>query len=332
MATPYEAAMKRVNMHQTTLVDNTSENLLKHAVAWVRHSGVDGARDTSGRISNDAQAAAAAKHAETAPFFWRVASGVMYAEMPLTRAIRPPLLSEWESERVQVFRNRERRARWLAGRALAKVLVKERLGLAGIVEIREGADGEPLVYQDGFPMQDIWLGISVRHGRVACVLADRPVSLEVRQHREAEAELVDGFVGRTEQRSLRRLLGSATAARSAAWAIKEAAQRAARVRTRHEVDLRDVHIDSSLGVQVGDGADLDVLALRYVDDVAVAVVGRFLIEERRTVRIVMDEPPEHASSSAAPRLQAAIGRSMARARRITEARTRWQQLRPEAST
>ena len=247
----------------------------------------------------------------------------MYAEMPLSRSIRPPLLSEWESERVLAFRNRERRTRWLAGRSLAKVLVKERLGLGGIVEIREGADGEPLVYEDGFPKPDVWLGISVRHDRVSCVLADRPVSLEVRSLKPAESELVDGFTGRGEQRVLRRLLGSGAGARSAAWAIKEAAQRAARVRRSDTVELRDVRIDGSLGVQVGD-ADLDVLALRYVDGIAVAVVGRFLLEERRTVRIVLDQPPPEQPT---PRLQAAIERSVARARRITDARLRWQQLR-----
>ncbi len=247
----------------------------------------------------------------------------MYAEMPLSRSIRPPLLSEWESERVLAFNNRERRTRWLAGRSLAKVLVKERLGLAGIVEIREGADGEPLVYEDGFPRPDVWLGISVRHERVSCVLADRPVSLEVRRLKSAEAELVDGFVGRSEQRVLRRLLGSGTASRSAAWAIKEAAQRAARVRQEQAVELRDVRIDSSLGVQVGE-ADLDVLALRYVGEVAVAIVGRFLLEERRTVRIVLDEAPAEQPT---PRLQAALERSVARARRIADARLRWQQLR-----
>ncbi len=252
----------------------------------------------------------------------------MYAEMPLAKSIRPPLLSPWESDRVQAFRNRERRSRWLAGRALAKVLVKERLGLGGIVEIREGADGEPLVYADGFPMPQVWLGISVRHGRVSCVLADRPVSLDVRQVGSAEAELVDGFVGRGEQRALRRLLGTGTAARSAAWAIKEAAQRAARVRSSTDIELRDVRIDSSLGVQVGDGADLDVLALRYVDDVAVAVVGRFLLEERRTVRVVLEEHPRREHPT--PKLQAAIERSVARARRIAEARMRWQQLRTDS--
>jgi hypothetical protein len=287
---------------------------------------VDGAReDLSG--TGRAQAAAARGREDASPFFWRVASGVTYAEMQLSRSIRPPLLSEWESERVQAFRNRERRSRWLAGRALAKVLVKERLELPGIIEIREGADGEPLVYRDGFPMPDVWLGISVRHGRVSCVLADRPVSLEVRRLKPSEAELVDGFVGRVEQRSLRRLLGSATAARSAAWAIKEAAQRAARVRSRDDVQLRDVRIDHSLGVQVGDGADLDVLALRYVDEVAVAIVGRFLLQERRTVRIVLDEPAHVQQET--PRLQAAFERSVARARRITEARMRWQQLRAQ---
>ncbi|MEO6866538.1 MAG: hypothetical protein ABI200_00795 [Gaiellales bacterium] len=291
--------------------------------------------DTSERIDdshapvNDEVAAARAAAAKAgAPFFWRVASGVMYAEMPLTRSIRPPLLSEWESERVNHFRNRDRRNRWLAGRALAKVLVKERLGLPGIIEIREGADGEPLVYSDGFPLSDVWLGITVRHGRIACVLADRPVSLEVRQVKPVEAELVDGFLGRGEQRALRKLLGSATAARSAGWAIKEAAQRATRTRRDGQLELRKVGIDSSLGIQVGEDTDLDVLALRYVDDIAVAIVGRFLLEERRTVRIVLEEPvaaPEVATPT--PRLQAAIERASTRARRIADARHRWQQLR-----
>jgi len=253
------------------------------------------------------------------PFFWRVASGVTYAEMPLTQSIRPPLLTEWESERVAAFRNRERRSRWLAGRALAKVVVKERLGLSGIVEIREGADGEPLVYRDGFPMPEVWLGITVRHNRVACVLANRPVSLDVRKVIPAEVELVDRFVPRSEQRVLRKLLGSAHAARSAGWAIKEAAQRA--VRMRDASNLAEVRIEQSLGVDVNGGPHLDVLALRVVDDVAVAIVGRFLLEERNTVRIVLDA---QAREQATPRFQAALERTTARARRIAEARLRWQ--------
>src|SRR4051794_14536260 len=100
------------------------------------------------------------------PFFWRIAEGVLYAEMPYSRAIRPPLLTEWESDRVREFRSSARRSRWLAARALAKALVRERLGLGGIVEIREGADGQPLVYRGGLLLADVWLGMSCQGDRV----------------------------------------------------------------------------------------------------------------------------------------------------------------------
>jgi phosphopantetheinyl transferase len=299
------------------------EHRLKPRRGAGRSTGVDEARDETARIE-DAHQAAQQRRDNDKPFFWRVASGVLYAEMPLTRSIRPPLLSEWESGRVQAFRNRESRARWLGGRALAKVLVKERLGLPGIVEIREGADGEPLVYSDGFPMPDVWLSISVRHDRISCVLADRPVALETRQVRAEEGHLVDHFLSRGEQRTLRRALGNAQTVRSAGWAIKEAAQRAARMRTTTE--LRNVELTPDFGLQVGDAMKLDVLALRVTGDVAVAIVGRFLVEERQTVRIVLDDA---AREDATPRMQAAFERSMVRARRIADARLRWSGLRPD---
>lgn len=284
---------------------------------------MDTARDDNFQQLRTAREAAT-QHDGDGPFYWRVASGVLYAEMAFSKAIRPPLLTDWESTRVQAFRNRDRRSRWLAGRALAKALVKERLNMRGIVEIREGVAGEPLVYEDGFPRHDVWLGISVRHGRVACVLADRPVSLDVRSIEPVEVELVDSFVGRGEQRTLRRALGTATAARSAAWAIKEAAQRAARV--RRDTQLSDVSIDGAMSISVGDEHQLQVLALRVVDEIAVAIVGRALLEEHQNVRIVLDDA---ARDAATPRLQAAIERSMVRARRIAEARSRWQSVRPE---
>ena len=297
---------------------------LKQCVLAHRISGVDLPRDEQLDQGQHEAAQETARAAATAPFFWRVATGVTYAEMAMSRSIRPPLLTEWESERVQAFRNRERRARWLAGRALAKVLVKDRLGLGGIVEIREGTDGEPLVYENGFPRHDVWLGITVRHGRISCVLADRPVSVEVRRIEPSEVDVVDHFVTRSEQRFLRRALGTAAAARSAAWAIKEAGQRAAR--RRESSELRDVRIDSGYGVQIGDDARLDVMALRVFDDIAVAVVGRFLLEEPQRVKIVLDPT---AQEQATPRLQAALERSMARARRISDARQRWQAARAE---
>lgn len=300
-------------------------NLLKQQAARARRSGVDEVRDENVRETGQEAIDAAQREAvSTGPFFWRVASGVTYAEMPLTRTVRPPLLTPWESERVQAFRNRERRNRWLAGRALAKVLVKDRLGIAGMIEIREGSDGEPLVYEDGFPRPDVWLGIVVRHGRIACVLADRPVSLDVRCVQDSEAEVVDRFLPRGEQRILRKAVGSARAARSAGWAIKEAAQRA--VRRRDGAELAAVGLDAAFGVHVGDDQHVQVMALRVVDDIAVAIVGRFLLEERAHVRIVLDAA---AREEATPRLQAAIERSVARARRISDARHRWSQARPE---
>lgn len=283
---------------------------------------MDTSRDGQLNASAEARGRLTAANAAAGPFFWRVATGVTYAEMAMSRAIRPPLLTPWESERVQAFRNRDRRSRWLAGRALAKVLVKDRLGISGIVEIREGRDGEPLVYEDGFPRSDVWLGITVRHGRISCVLADRPVAVEIRRVDETEIDVVDHFVSRSEQRFLRRSLGTTAAARSAAWAIKEAAQRA--TRRRGTTQLRDVHIDSGYGVQVDDDTRLDVMALRVFDEVAVAIVGRFLLEETARVKIVLDPT---AQELATPRLQAAIERSLARARRITEAKQRWQQAR-----
>lgn len=260
---------------------------------------------------------------EDGPFYWRVAHGVLYAQMPLTRSIRPPLLSAWESERVTAFKNRDRRFRWLAGRALAKAIVKERLGMRGIIEIRDGASGEPVVYQDGFPRADVWLSIAVRHGQVSCVLADRPVALEIRTTSATERELVDRFVERGEQRTLRRLVGTPAAARAAGWAIKEAARRATRVAGAS--DLAAVRIDASLGVDV-DAYRLQVLALRYVDDIAVAIVGRAPLEDTSPVRIVLDAAAQEAAT---PRLQGALERSLQRARRIADARRRWGGVHPE---
>lgn len=254
------------------------------------------------------------------PFFWRVAPGVLYAEMPYLRTVRPPLLGKWESDRVLQFRNRERRSQWLAGRALAKAVVRERLGVRGLVEIREGRDGEPLVYRDGFPMSDVWLGIAVRHGRACCVLADRPASLEVRQV-DADGganRFVDGFVSRSELRTLRRAVGSSRAARSVGWAAKEAGLRVAR---RAQVDdLRSVAVDGNLAIVVGD-MHLHLLAARVVDDVAVAIVGRSMLSDRHVSRIVLDDG---AREAATPRVQAALERSMVAARRHAESLRRIQ--------
>lgn len=251
------------------------------------------------------------------PFFWRVGDGVLYAEMHFSRAIRPPLLTEWESIRVRAFRSKERRARWLASRALAKALVRERFGVSGIVEIREGSDGEPLLYRNGLPVPGVWLGMSCRAGRVAAVIADRPVALDLRPVRDHEHELVERLVSRADARHLRRVLGSPDLARVVAWSAKEAAGRAVRT-TR---DLAGIEVASDLGLRVGDSM-LQLMAVRTFDDSVVTIVGKQLLAERPVVRIVLqgNPPAEQPATS-----QAALDRSAARARRISDARSRWQQ-------
>jgi hypothetical protein len=262
------------------------------------------------------------------PFYWRVTDGVLYAEMPFSAAIRPPLLTEWESQHVARFRNPGRRAGWLAGRALAKALVREHLSLQGIVEIREGSEGEPLVYSAGMPMPDVWLGISCRGGRVAAVVADRPVSLDIRVLDGSDLALGAKLMHRSELRSLRRVLQSASAAAGAVRAIKEAALRATRLLAGPNPALAGVFVDADLSVEVG-GARLHVMALRVLDTAVVAVVGRQIAGESPITRIVMDEPAAAAAAAAADEpgpsgIQAALERSMARARRIADGRARWQ--------
>lgn len=256
------------------------------------------------------------------PFFWRVAEGVLYAEMPFSASIRPPLLTDWESQRAESFHSRQRRNLWLAGRALAKALVRERLQLNGMVEIREGVGGEPLVFRDGLPEPGVWLGIIYRHGRVAAVVADRPVSLDIRRVEADAADLTSRFVSRGEMRNLRRVFAAPQLACGVAWAVKEAALRAARC----DVDgtsLTGVQLHADLGVTVGD-VRLHTLALRVFDESVVAIVGRPLLHEQPVTRIVMEGEPQ---VEAASRLQAVVERSVARARRIAEARARWQGLR-----
>ena len=256
------------------------------------------------------------------PFYWRVASGVLYAEMPFTANIRPPLLSEWESTRVQAFKSKERRDRWLAGRALAKALVRERLGLTGIIEIRDGSDGQPLVYSDGMPLPDVWLGIASRSGRVASVVADRPVSLEIRPVDGSDVDIARNVLRRGELRVMRRAISDVDAAVATLRAAKEAAIRAIRA-SNSTTALVDVEVRPDFAIEIGD-VTLSLMAVRVLEDAVVAVVARPLLNEPNITRFVLDgEDPVEPST----RLQGAIERSMLRARRIAEARQRWQRPR-----
>ncbi len=265
------------------------------------------------------------------PFYWRIGDGLLYAEMPYNSAVRPPLLSEWESERVAQFRNMQRRSAWLAGRALAKALVRERYGLKGIIEIREGADGEPLVYRGGLPAPDIWIGISCRGGRVSAVVGDRPVSVDIRQCDGRDAALADRMLDRAEMRALRKIFRTGDVAVAVARSIKESALCAVRGNASGRGDLASVRLDGEFNVQVdghGPSRPLHVFAVRVLDDVVVSVVGVCRDDERPITRVVTDAEHDVIEATA---MQSMLERSVARARRMTEARSRWHRLRWQSS-
>lgn len=244
------------------------------------------------------------------PLFWRVGSGVMYAEMPYAASIRPPLLSPWESERVQRFRNTERRRQWLAGRALAKALVRERLDLQGIVDIREGSDGEPLVFRDGLPLPDVWLGIVVRHGRICAAVADRPVGIDVQALGGQNDRFARRVLDRRELRAMRRVFRSEMPLSvCAGWAVKEASVRAARSRCA----LGDVHLDETFTIEMAEGR-MRALAIRVLADSVVAIVARPRVDERSTTRVIFTDRSSLENPSRVAALGTRVERLVARSR------------------
>lgn len=258
---------------------------------------------------------------ENEPFFWRVGVGIMYAEMPFGANVRPPLLSEWESERVESFRSPRRRNQWLAGRALAKALVRERLQLTGIIDIREGSSGEPLIYRNGLPMPDVWLSIDYHDDRIASVVADRPVALDMRRTDAQIEPVARKLVTRSEHRVVRKSFDRNELIYGVSWAVKEAAVRASRA--SDNVSLSQVKIKGDMSVVVGD-VPLYTLAVRVVRGMIVAIVGRPLLEEQPRTRIVWDESPD---PDVPTRIVSAVERSIAKARRVADGRARWQRLR-----
>ena len=254
------------------------------------------------------------------PLFWRVAEGVLYAEMSFSRTIRPPLLTEWESERVSAFRSIDRRNRWIAGRALAKALVRERFGFGGIIEIRESSNGASLVYRRGMPLPNVWLDIACRGGRVVAVIADRPVALDLRGRGGADHPVVDQVVAKHEQRTTQRMVQESDVARLVVWSAKESALRVTRSSPSDE-SLKDVLLEPNHAIAVGD-VKLHLLAVRTFEQELVTVVGRQLLHERPVTKVVLHTPAGEVDQDP---VRKDLERTLARAKRIAEARARWHQ-------
>ncbi len=162
------------------------------------------------------------------------AGNILYATMALDANVRPPLTSEWESQRINRFEDRDARTKWMAGRTLAKTALKTYFPeiRRSIPDIRDDEYGRPHVWADGRIAPDMFIDICVRHGRVAAVASDKPVGLALRQLDEAPPQLIDHLLTRGERELLLLSvkLHSPDAAeswgRAGGWALKEAAVRA----------------------------------------------------------------------------------------------------------
>ncbi len=274
--------------------------------------------------------------------FWRVAEGVVLAEMPVDAPVRPPLLSEWESAQAGSFRGVARRNTWLVTRALAKNLVREQTGLGGVIDIRDSEFGENVIFQGGMPVPDKWLSTCVKSGRISVLAGDRPIGMQMRCVHQADQELVSRFCSRNEFKTLHKLLAYeptvSDAVPSILWTIKDAAIDHLRGSNRATVQLSQVRLESDLTVTVDlsdsgyESLSLHLFVLKESDGVWTAIVGKPVLGENVVTRIVIDakriEKTSDRDTASSKRWRSgARERAVIRARRIADARSRWQRLR-----
>lgn len=140
---------------------------------------------------------------------------------------REPLLSPAERRLVRELPAR-RRAEWVAGRLLAKQVVRELLSVpADEVEVLPRADGSPRVLVGGSAVPGLNVSISHTAGHVAAALAPEPVGVDLCTTVSAPAVLrVADHVLSAGELSL---IGTDRPdALAGAWALKEAAVKADR--------------------------------------------------------------------------------------------------------
>ena len=107
---------------------------------------------------------------------------------------------------------------------------------------------------------------------------------------------------------------------SVAWALKESALRATRA-GHAGLTLQEARIQNDFSVDVDD-VHMHAMAIRVLDGAVVAVVGRPLLHEQAVTRISLPGVP--AVEESVSRIAQVVERSVARARRMSDARARWQ--------
>ena len=249
------------------------------------------------------------------PRMWQVAPDVTYAEMPVGGSIRPPLLTPWESSRVQEMPAGPRRQRWLAERTLAKALLRAAGGRRGIIDIREGVLGQPLVYEHGMPAAGTWLATTRRGSRIGVAAGARPIGLSSRRPVDDDDLRAGGLISARELRTAKVLFRDVRIARALVWALKEAAVEALR---RGDFQLAELELTDSLELRCGD-AHLRPLAIRVRRDAVVCVVAPASADGPDGPLLIVDPEVEDHTAS---RVRDAFERSLLRARRILDARYR----------
>ncbi|MET9700976.1 4'-phosphopantetheinyl transferase superfamily protein [Streptomyces sp. NPDC006529] len=151
-----------------------------------------------------------------------------------------PVLSPAERRVADALPGR-RRTEWLAGRLVARRLVREVLaGAAHGVEILPRADGSPHLLADGAPVPAVHVSLSHTAHHVAAALAPGPVGVDLCETASAPAVLrVADHILSARERSV---VGTdRPEALAGAWALKEAAVKA---------DRSGIYGDAARGIEI----------------------------------------------------------------------------------
>lgn len=152
---------------------------------------------------------------------------------------RIALLSREEVRRYESFRHDDRRRAFLLGRAAARTLAAERLGISpGDVDLEVAADGS--VY-----LRDSELRVSISHSGIlgAAVLAQRPVGLDVERIRKPHPGLRDRILSERERDEAGRLPIPPDETTLLYWTLKEAVLKGRRTGLRQSTRSVELSVD-----------------------------------------------------------------------------------------
>lgn len=152
---------------------------------------------------------------------------------------RLELLSEEEHGRLETFAHQSRRTSFVLGRAAARLLVADRLGVP-LDDVRlEVAPGGAVDVAG----EDLRLSISHSRDMAAVAVAERPVGLDVEWIRAPHPKLHERILSPREEAMVKRLPVSFDQATLLVWTLKEAVTKALRTGLRRSMKSVELDID-----------------------------------------------------------------------------------------